>query len=87
MDKKQMDFMKTLQWTMNVAEVGPGETPRYTVRELMEQFGGIQGEITDPLGNKHQLSLVEWADRPDTGLKIGFRSSKFKADSEGNPIA
>lgn len=48
----------------------------YSLRQLRERFAGEEGEICDPWGTPHPLSLAPWADAdPDaTWLNVEFKA-------------
>lgn len=49
-----------------------------TLQDYQEQFGGsLEGEVSDPFGNKHRVSLAAFGDLPpETFVRVRFAVAK-----------
>ena len=54
--------------------------PGYSLAELRAMIGGNEGELTDPFGNKHRISLKNYAnsDPVKTRFQVNYKSQGFK---------
>ena len=49
-----------------------GPTSPRTLADWIEQFGGLEGEVTDPHGNTHAVSLQQWRNRDPDATYVGI---------------
>ena len=57
--------------------------PGYSLAELRAMIGGNEGELTDPFGNKHRVSLKKYvnSDPVKTRFRVNYKSQGFERAS------
>jgi hypothetical protein len=95
MDKKRMDQFRKLRWTVELRPYEAGtehirlhlpegeqtrQDPGFSLAELRERLGGDEGHISDPFGNKHFVSLKQYANHhpTNTRFRVTYKSESVR---------